>query len=89
MSDSDQKLLEFPCVFPIKVMGKKNEEFDLEVITIVRRHVPDLGEAAVKSRDSRNGRFVSLTITINATSQAQLDAIYVELTRHPSVLMAL
>lgn len=89
MSDSEQKLLEFPCVFPIKVMGKKNEEFDLEVITIVRRHVPDLGEAAVKSRDSRNGRFVSLTITINATSQAQLDAIYVELTRHPSVLMAL
>ena len=89
MSDSEQKLLTFPCIYPIKVMGAKCEEFDLEVISIIRQHVPDLGEAAVKTRDSRNGRFLAVTITINATSQEQLDAIYMALSSHPKVLMAL
>ncbi len=86
---SDETLLEFPCQFPIKVMGKSNLEFDLLVIEIVRRHVPDLLEQAVTTRASKDANYVAVTVTIKATSKAQLDAIYQDLTSHPQVLMAL
>ncbi len=86
---SDETLLEFPCQFPIKVMGKSNLEFDLLVIEIVRRHVPDLHELAVKTRASKDANYLAVTVTIKATSKAQLDAIYQDLTSHPQVLMAL
>jgi putative lipoic acid-binding regulatory protein len=89
MNKQQDTLLEFPCQFPIKIMGHANEEFEFAVIAIVRRHVPDLSEAAVTRRESSANKYAALTITINATSKAQLDAIYQELSSHPLVLMAL
>jgi hypothetical protein len=84
-----ETLLEFPCQFPIKAMGKAEDDFDLHVVEIVRRHVPDLCESAVMVRDSKGGRFLSVTVTVTATSKAQLDAIYIELSASDRVLMAL
>lgn len=89
--------LQFPCHFPIKVFGKAvgeggedaAESFETLVVTVVRRHVPDLAEGAVVRRASREGRFLSLTVTVNATSREQLDAIYRALTALDDVLMAL
>ena len=86
---SDETLLKFPCQFPIKAMGKSNLEFDLLVIEIVRRHVPDLHEHAVTTRPSKDANYLSVTVMVQATSKAQLDAIYRDLTSHPQVLMAL
>jgi len=88
-ADSEESLLKFPCEFPIKIMGLASEEFDLLAVTIVRRHTPDLAEGAVKTRPSKNGKYISVTVTIQATSRAQLDAIYEELTACEHVLMAL
>jgi putative lipoic acid-binding regulatory protein len=85
----DARLLEFPCEFPIKVIGPANEDFDLTVAAIFRRHVPDMKEGAVKQRVSRTGKYLSLTITIDAQSQYQLDGIYRELSAHQGVLMVL
>ena len=87
--NSEESLLEFPCEFPIKVMGKSDDNFDALVVEIVRRHSPDLREGAVKSRFSREGNFVSVTVTIQAQSRRQLDNIYMELTANKRVLMAL
>jgi len=91
-SESDSAL-EFPCHFPIKVMGAAGEDegesFEALVITEVRRHAPDLGEGAVQRRASRQGRYLSLTVTVNATSREQLDDIYRALTALDEVLMAL
>lgn len=81
--------LEFPCSFPIKVMGRASERFELKVVAIVRRHVPDLGEGAVRTRLSREGRFVSVTVTIQAHSREQLDALYRELSADEETLMVL
>lgn len=81
--------MEFPCEFPIKVMGYWAEDFDALVMQIVRRHVSDLGEGAVRSRESRGGRFISVTVTIEARSRDQLDAIYRDLTRETRVVMVL
>lgn len=86
---SDDLIWQFPCSFPIKVMGKSDLEFDLLVIEIIRRHVPDLQESAVKARPSKNSNFISVTVTVQADSKEQLDAIYRDLTAHPKVLMTL
>lgn len=85
----DDALFDFPCAFPIKAMGRDEADFEAAVVEIVRRHAPDLGEAAVSTKPSRGGRFVAVTVTINATSRDQLDAIYAELTADARVLMAL
>jgi uncharacterized protein len=85
---SEETNFEFPCQFAIKAMGKSDFEFDLLVIEIVRRHVPD-NEKAVTTRPSKDGNYLAVTVLIEATSKRQLDAIYQDLTDHPLVLMAL
>ena len=89
MADEKETLLKFPCRFPIKAMGRAEDDFDALVVEIVRRHVPDLKESAVKTRSSRGGRYLSVTVTIEATSKAQLDAIYQALTDNERVLLSL
>ena len=84
-----ESLLEFPCDFPIKVMGRSDNNFDALVVEIVRRHCPDLLEGAVKSRFSKKGNYVSVTVTIQASSRRQLDNIYMDLTAEDRVLVAL
>lgn len=86
---SEETLLKFPCLFPIKAMGKIDIEFDLLVIDIIRRHAPDLDHRTVKRRPSKDGNYLAVTVTVEATSKAQLDAIYQDLTDHPQVLVAL
>lgn len=86
---SNETLLEFPCQFAIKAMGRSNLEFDLLVIEIVRRHVPDLYEQAVTTRPSKDGNYLAVTVLIQASNKQQLDAIYQDLSSHPQVLMAL
>lgn len=70
-------------------MGRAGEDFEIEVVQIIRRHVPDLSETAVTRRDSKRNNYAALTIIIEATSREQLDAIYQDLTGSEQVLMAL
>ena len=88
MSEQESPL-QFPCEFPIKAMGKADCELDLTVVEIVRRHVPDLGEGAIRTRASGQGNYLSVTVVINATSRTQLDAIYQDLVDCDDVMMAL
>ncbi len=80
---------EFPCQFPIKAMGKYTPELYAIVVEIVRRHVDNLSETAVKIRPSSKGKFASVTVMVEAQSKAQLDAIYMDLTACPEILMSL
>ncbi len=82
-------LIEYPCDFPIKVMGKTQAGFAQAILALVKRHAPDFDETTVGMRPSREGKYLSLTFTIRATSREQLDAIYTELSEHPMVNMAL
>ncbi|HTT08945.1 MAG TPA: DUF493 domain-containing protein [Gammaproteobacteria bacterium] len=84
-----QSLITYPCPLPIKVMGYWAEDFDAFVVQIVRRHAPDLTEAAVCTRVSRGGRYMAVTVTIEAKNQDQVDAIYRDLTCERRVVMAL
>ena len=85
----EETLFEFPCDFPIKVMGRAEPGFDALVVELVRKHCPDLHEGAVSVRPSKGGKWVSVTVTMRAQSKSQLDAIYLELTAHEKVVMAL
>lgn len=86
MSDS---YLRFPCQFPIKIIGKSSPEFEGVVVSILNQHVPDLGEGAITLHYSEQQKYISMTATINATSQEQLDNLYRDLSSHPDVIMAL
>lgn len=82
-------LLEFPCAFPIKIMGARVDDFAQTVLDVVLRHAPDFDAATMQMRPSSKGNYLSITCTVNATSQAQLDALYVELSSHPMVKVVL
>ena len=86
---ANESLLTFPCVFPLKVMGRREDGFAQHVLEIVLRHAPDYHSDTMEMRSSKNGRYLSLTVTLNAKSREQLDALYSELSRHPLVLMVL
>ena len=86
---AEGSLLDFPCDFPIKVMGRKAPGFAQAVTDIVRRHAPDFDPATVEMRPSRQGRYLSVTCVVRAVSREQLDALYRELCDHPSVVMVL
>lgn len=82
-------LLEFPCEFPIKIMGARVDDFAQTVLGVVLRHAPDFDAGAMQMRPSSKGNYLAITCTVNATSQAQLDALYVELSSHPLVKVVL
>lgn len=86
---ADESVIDFPCSFPIKMMGRDTPEFRATARALVEKHAGALDDSAIQAAQSRNGNFVSVTITITATSQEQLDAIYEDVSSHEDVLMAL
>jgi len=82
-------LLQFPTDFPIKIMGRRVDRFADQITEVLRRHAPDFDAATLEMRVSRQGNYLGLTATIRATSRAQLDGLYLELTRHPLVKVVL
>ncbi len=86
---SEQTLLEFPCEFPIKIMGLTCDDFAQTILEIVHRHAPDFDGATMEMRSSSGAKYLSLTCTINANSKAQLDDLYHELSKHEMVKIVL
>jgi putative lipoic acid-binding regulatory protein len=90
MSESDSdKLLQFPCSFPIKMMGRADESFSNTAVGLVEQHVGEVSPDSIQTSKSRNGNFLSVTVTIDAKSQEQLDCIYNDLSNHEDILIAL
>ncbi|SDI02009.1 MULTISPECIES: YbeD family protein [unclassified Nitrosomonas] len=79
--------IEYPCDFPIKIMGRSQKGLTQTVLSIVKNHAPDFDDTTLEVRASKNGTYLSLTCTIWATSRAQLDALYQELHDHPMVMI--
>jgi len=89
MSETQESLFEFPCAFPLKIMGLASDDLAQAVLEVVLRHAPDFDAATMEMRASSAGRYLSLACTINATSRAQLDRPYRELSAHPLVTIVL
>ncbi|HRE31744.1 MAG TPA: DUF493 domain-containing protein [Candidatus Berkiella sp.] len=88
MSEKPSKLT-FPCDFTFKVIGYANGPFEQEVLQIFQQHFPKLGENAISTNPSKNDKYLSLSIKVVATSQAELDNLYQVLSHHPLVLFVL
>ena len=89
LANEPPSLIEYPCDFPIKVMGKSQAGFAQSVLAIVKAHAPDFDDSTMQMKSSKAGKYVSLTCVIRATSREQLDALYRQLCDHPMVVMAL
>ena len=82
-------LIEYPSQFPIKVMGAKVDGFVQAVTSVARQFDPGFDAATVELRDSKAGNYLGVTITVTATSRAQLDDLYRALSGHPMVKVLL
>ena len=88
MSEEDTSF-EFPCQFPIKAIGHNVANFEALVVAIICKHAKGITEGAVKVRPSRGDKFLGVTVTIEAQSKRQLDAIYQDLNDCPEVRMVM
>lgn len=84
----DAPRIEFPCAYPIKVIGEVRDSVG-EIITIVRRHAPEVTPDEISTRESRKGNFQSIRVTIVATGEPQLKALHEDLMTLPGVRMVL
>jgi putative lipoic acid-binding regulatory protein len=84
-----ESLLVFPCDFPLKIIGYQRAGYAQAVLDVVKRHAPDYDGSEMEMRPSSKGKYLSLTCTVRATSQQQLDALYQELCDHPMVVKVL
>ena len=86
---SQPSFIDYPCDFPIKIMGKDEQSFIKSVLTVVNRHIPNFDNSSVETRVSKKNKYLSITCTVHVISQSQLDALYQELCDHPMVLMVI
>lgn len=82
-------LIDFPCDFPIKVMGETHDRFSQTIIDLIQTIVPAFNAAQVEMKASSGGKYISLTCTVHVVSQEQLDSIYRLLSSNPLVKFAL
>lgn len=88
-SPTEKSLIEYPSLFPIKVMGENVDGFVHAVTMIAKQFDPAFDAASVELRDSKGGKYLGVTITVNATSREQLDELYRTLSTHPMVKVVL
>lgn len=81
--------IEFPCAYPIKVVGSNSPDLVAELLTVVREHAPEVAAGDVSIRDSRKGTYTSVTFMIQATGEPQLRALHASLMAHESVRLVL
>ncbi len=81
--------IKFPCIFPIKAIGKNTSDFEPKIVAIIRQHVPELRDDKISRRLSADGKYLSVTAVFTAASREQLDALYRDLSSDEQVLMIL
>jgi putative lipoic acid-binding regulatory protein len=85
----DQSLIEYPCDFPIKVMGAHVDGFAQAIASVAQQFDPDFDAQRMEHRPSKGGNYLGLTITVRVTSRDQLDELYRTLSTHPMVKVVL
>lgn len=81
--------IEFPCEYPIKIMGEAVEGFEADVLNVVRRHVEALPDDRVTRRPSAKGNYLALTVVIDATGLEQLERLFADLKSLAAVKLVL
>ena len=81
--------IEFPCLYPIKIIGYAVDNFKELVTSRVEGHTGPIDSELVTVRSSRKNNYISVNITIAATGEEQLSEIFEDLKKIKSVKMVL
>ena len=87
--DKDISLIEFPCDFTIKIIGNNLNNFEQDIRNIIVKHFANGKEIVINCNKSNQSNYIAISATVHAKSKEQLDAVYMELTKHPEVKMVL
>lgn len=79
MNEPRAPQLEYPCDYPIKIVGFNAPDFTHAMLEIVRRHDAGVDADRVVLRASRNDKYLSVTVVITATGPAQIAALFADL----------
>ena len=85
----DKSIIQFPCFFPIKIIGKNSKGFEIEVTEIILSHFSGDPVPQISCKHSSESNYMSITATIYVHSQQALDSLYQELSKHPEMKMVL
>ncbi len=89
MIEEPDNIMEFPCDFPIKVIGRSSVKLSELVLSIIRHHINDFLAESMRSKQSGKGKYTSVTVTVRVSSKNILDAIYKDLSSNPEIIMVL
>ena len=89
MITEDESLIEYPCDFPIKAMGKSSDDIEGIFVAIVKSIFPEQQKFATKKKSSSGKQYLSVTITVHAHNRQELDAVYLALSAHEKIMMSL
>lgn len=89
MSEEEAPKIEFPCDYPIKILGEAHAELHAHILQVMDSHAPGFDRSKITIRDSSKGRWQSMTLVITATGKPQLEAIFADLKSSPRVKMVL
>jgi putative lipoic acid-binding regulatory protein len=89
VSEQKKPEIEFPCKYPIKVLGDTHPDLNQHVVNVMNTHAPKISESDLMIKNSSKGKWQSITVTIIATGKPQLDAIFADLKTSPRVKMVL
>lgn len=81
--------LQFPCTYPLKVIGRNVDGLEKLVLRVVAKHIPEIGPEAMRIQESQEAKYLAITLTFTAQSREQIEAIYLELNRQEDVVMTL
>ena len=84
---TQETFFEFPCQFPLKVMANPEKEITEFVLSVLEKHIENPENIEFTTRESKTGKYISITAIFTATSKAQLDKLYTEISAHPEVHM--
>ena len=89
MKTDEKPQIEFPCKYPIKILGDSQNELMEHVLQVMNTHAPGVADSEITTKQSSQGKWQSITVVITATGKPQLEAIFADLKTNDSVKMVL
>ncbi|MDA9109475.1 DUF493 domain-containing protein [Woeseiaceae bacterium] len=84
-----ESLIDFPCEFPIKVLGRDDANFYCAAKSILTKHAQTIPDNDIKKNSSKKGNYMALTCVVNVNNQIELDQIYIDFSKNDHILYVL
>ena len=89
MCSSSKSLIEFPCEYPIKIIGDGSSVFTDHIESVMTNTIGLGNYSKVSEKYSKNKKWLSITISFTAKNENQLRRIHHHLKVSNSVKMVI